>query len=192
MGKTRSRVVSSRTSDPRNSGRQRAVTPRKVYSSDVRSLSHVDADGRVRMVDVGTKRVTAREAVARGRVTIAPAALKLIREGRVAKGDPLQAARLAGIMAAKRTAELIPLCHPLALTHVDLQIRPARLGVEIEARVRTEARTGVEMEALTAVAVAGLTIYDMVKSADRAMELGSIRLVEKRGGRSGHYVSSDA
>lgn len=192
MGKTRSRVVSDRTSDPRNSGRQRAVTPRKVYSSDVRSLSHVDADGRVRMVDVGTKRVTAREAVARGRVTIAPAALKLIREGRVAKGDPLQAARLAGIMAAKRTAELIPLCHPLALTHVDLQIRPARLGVEIEARVRTEARTGVEMEALTAVAVAGLTIYDMVKSADRAMELGSIRLVEKRGGRSGHYVSSDA
>ncbi len=151
-------------------------------------LSHVDAKGHVNMVDVTEKPVSAREAVARGHIAIAPAALKLIRTGQVAKGDPLQAARLAGIMAAKRTAELIPLCHPLPLTHVDLQIRPAPRGYEIEARVRTTAETGVEMEALTAVAVASLTIYDMVKAADRGMEIGRIRLIEKRGGRSGRYL----
>jgi cyclic pyranopterin phosphate synthase len=115
------------------------------------------------------------------------AALRLIRAGAVKKGDPLQTARLAGIMAAKRTATLIPLCHPLALSHVDVSLTPARDGYVIEGRVRTTDRTGVEMEALTAVAVAALTIYDMVKAVDRAMVIGEIMLIEKRGGRSGEY-----
>ncbi len=150
-------------------------------------LSHVDASGRVRMVDVGQKAVTAREAVARGSIAIGDEALALIRAGRVAKGDPLQAARIAGIMAAKRTADLIPLCHPLPLSHVDVELTPARGGYDIEARVRTTAQTGVEMEAMTAVAVAALTVYDMVKAADREMVIGDIRLIEKRGGRSGHW-----
>ena len=150
-------------------------------------LSHVDARGRVRMVDVGGKAVTDREAVARGHITIAPAALRLIRRGAIAKGDPLQTARLAGIMAAKRTASLIPLCHPLPLTHVDVELRATRTGYAIEARVRTSGQTGVEMEALTAVTVAALTIYDMVKAVDKEMVIGDVCLVEKRGGRSGHY-----
>jgi cyclic pyranopterin phosphate synthase len=139
------------------------------------------------MVDVSGKPDTRREAVARGRITIAAAALRLIREGRGQKGDPLQTARLAGIMAAKRTAELVPLCHPLPLSHVDVTLSPTHKGYEIEARVATTASTGVEMEALTAVAVAGLTIYDMVKAADRSMVIGDIRLITKRGGRSGEY-----
>jgi cyclic pyranopterin phosphate synthase len=150
-------------------------------------LSHVDADGRVRMVDVGAKPVTAREAVARGEITMSAAALRLIRTGRVAKGDPLQTARLAGIMAAKQTSALIPLCHPLALTHVSVDLTPTRRGYRIESRVRTSGQTGVEMEALTAVSVAALTIYDMVKAVDKAMVIGGICLVEKSGGRSGHY-----
>jgi cyclic pyranopterin phosphate synthase len=152
------------------------------------ALSHVDARGRVRMVDVGDKPDTAREAVARGSITMSSAARRLIRAGRVAKGDPLQAARLAGIMAAKRTSELVPLCHPLALSHVGVELRPVRTGYTIEARVGTTSKTGVEMEALTAVAVAALTIYDMVKAVDRGMVIGDILLVEKKGGRSGHYV----
>jgi cyclic pyranopterin phosphate synthase len=152
-----------------------------------KTLSHVDTRGRVRMVDVSAKPVTAREAVARGRITMSGEAIRLVRTGAVKKGDPLQTARLAGIMAAKRTAELIPLCHPLLLTHVDVAIRPVRGGYDIESRVRTTERTGVEMEALTAVAVAALTIYDMVKAVDRAMVIGEIRLLEKRGGRSGEY-----
>ena len=139
------------------------------------------------MVDVTAKAATAREAVARGCITISPEALKLVRSGRTAKGDPLQAARVAGIMAAKRTGELIPLCHPLPLSHVAVDLRPTRTGYEIEARARTTAPTGVEMEALTAVAVAALTIYDMVKAADRAMVIDGIRLIEKRGGRSGSW-----
>jgi cyclic pyranopterin phosphate synthase len=150
-------------------------------------LSHVDARGRARMVDVGAKPITRREAVARGRIRISSDALRLIRRGKIAKGDPLETARLAGIMAAKRTAELIPLCHPLPLSHVAVELTPRRDGYEIEAGVATDAQTGVEMEALTAVAVAALTIYDMVKAADRAMTIGDIVLVEKRGGRSGHY-----
>ena len=154
-------------------------TPR---STGGRALSHVDARGRVRMVDVGEKPVTAREAVARGHIYVAPAALALVRAGKVAKGDPLQVARVAGIMAAKRTASLIPLCHPLPLSHVDVELTPRRDGYDIEARVRTVAQTGVEMEALTAVAVAALTVYDMLKAADRAMRIGEIRLVEKRKG----------
>lgn len=155
-----------------------------------KTLSHVDPLGRARMVDVSDKRVTERRAVARGRITIAPDALRLIRTGRIAKGDPLQAARLAGIMAAKRTAELIPLCHPLSLGHVDVDLEPRSDGLEIVARVRAKGRTGVEMEALTAVAAAALTVYDMVKAADKSMVIGEIRLIEKTGGRSGSYRRS--
>ena len=150
-------------------------------------LSHVDARGRVRMVDVGAKAVTSREALARGEITMSAAALKLIRSGKVAKGDPLQTAKLAGIMAAKQTSALIPLCHPLPLSHVGVELTPLRRGYQIEARVRTSAQTGVEMEALTAVAVAALTIYDMVKAVDKAMVIGDICLIEKTGGQSGHY-----
>ena len=139
------------------------------------------------MVDVGDKPVTAREAVARGEIAMSTEALRLIRRGEVKKGDPLQAARIAGIMAAKRTSELIPLCHPLPLSKVEVNLTPTRSGYEIEARVRTTAQTGVEMEALTAVAVAALTIYDMVKAVDKEMVIGNIWLVEKTGGRSGHY-----
>jgi cyclic pyranopterin monophosphate synthase len=151
------------------------------------ALSHVDARGRVKMVDVGAKAVTAREAVARGRITMSREALRLIRTGRVKKGDPLQTARLAGILAAKQTSTLIPLCHPLPLTGVDVDLTPRPRGYDIEARVRTTAQTGVEMEALTAVAVAALTIYDMVKAVDKAMVIGDITLMFKSGGRSGTY-----
>jgi cyclic pyranopterin phosphate synthase len=153
-----------------------------------RKLSHVDRRGRVKMVDVGEKPVTAREAVARGEITMSRGALKLIRTGAVAKGDPLQTARLAGIMAAKQTASLIPLCHPLALSHVGVELTPTARGYRIEARVRTTSQTGVEMEALVAVSVAALTIYDMVKAVDKEMVIGNICLVEKRGGRSGAYT----
>ena len=139
------------------------------------------------MVDVGAKPVTDREAVARGSIAIAPGARALIERGEVKKGDPLQAARLAGIMAAKRTADLVPLCHPLPLSGIDLTLEPTSTGYDIEARVRTRAQTGVEMEALTAVAVAALTIYDMLKAVDRSMVISDIRLLEKRGGRSGTY-----
>jgi len=152
------------------------------------TLTHVDAKGRIRMVDVGAKPVTDREAVARGAIAMSAVARKQIRAGAVKKGDPLQAARLAGIMAAKKTSELIPLCHPLVLTHVSVELTATRTGYAIEARVRTSGQTGVEMEALTAVAVAALTLYDMVKAVDQAMEISDIHLGEKRGGRSGHYL----
>ncbi len=150
-------------------------------------LSHADSRGRVRMVDVGGKAVTVREAVAQGVVRMSLTARRLIRSGRIAKGDPLQAARLAGIMAAKRTSELIPLCHPLPLTHVGVDIVPARGGVAITATARTAAQTGVEMEALTAVAVAALTVYDMVKAVDKEMVIGDVCLLRKTGGKSGSY-----
>ena len=150
-------------------------------------LSHVDARGRVRMVDVGGKPVTEREAIARGSIRMSRAALKIVRSGKVKKGDPLQAARVAGIMAAKQTAALIPLCHQLPLTSVNVDLTPTARGYDIEARVRTTAQTGVEMEALTAVSVAALTVYDMIKAVDKTMIIGEIRLVEKRGGRSGDY-----
>ena len=153
-----------------------------------RRLSHVDSRGAVRMVDVSAKPVTAREAVARGRITMSAQAVRQIRTGAVQKGDPLQTARLAGIMAAKRTSEMIPLCHPLPLSHADVTLTLRRDGYDIEARVRTSAQTGVEMEALTAVAVAALTIYDMVKAVDKAMVIGEIRLIEKRGGKSDYAV----
>lgn len=152
-----------------------------------KKLTHVGADGAARMVDVSAKDVTAREAVARGRIVMSKAAARLAAAGGGKKGDPIQVARLAGIMAAKRTADLIPLCHPLQLAFVDVVLTPRRDGFVIEARVRTSGSTGVEMEALTAVSVAALTIYDMLKAVDKTMEIGSIHLVEKRGGRSGHY-----
>ena len=143
------------------------------------ALSHVDRRGRVQMVDVSAKPVSAREAVASGHIRLSPAAIRAIRRGTVAKGDPLQTARLAGIMAAKRTSELIPLCHPLPLTHVDVTLTPERDGYRIEGHARTADRTGVEMEALTAVSIAALTIYDMLKALDPGMEIGAIRLLRK-------------
>jgi cyclic pyranopterin monophosphate synthase len=142
----------------------------------------------VRMVDVSDKAVTTREAVASGRITMSREAIRQIRSGAVKKGDPLQTARLAGIMAAKRTSDVIPLCHPIALSHADVELLPVKDGYEIVARVRTTAQTGVEMEALHAVAVAALTIYDMIKAVDKTMVIGAIRLVEKRGGRSDYRL----
>jgi cyclic pyranopterin phosphate synthase len=139
------------------------------------------------MVDVGGKPVTEREAVARGSIAMSREALRIVRSGKVKKGDPLQAARVAGIMAAKQTSALIPLCHPLPLTSVNVDLLPTARGYDIEARVRTTAQTGVEMEALTAVAVAALTMYDMVKAVDKAMVIGNVRLMLKTGGRSGVY-----
>ena len=142
------------------------------------------------MVDVSAKTVSEREAVARGEVAMQPATLALITSGSLPKGDVLAVAKLAGVMAAKRTSDLVPLCHPLPLTHVDVTLTPDRdsARVLIESRVRVAARTGVEMEALTAVAVAGLTLYDMCKAVDREMTIGKIRLVEKRGGKSGTFL----
>ena len=166
--------------------RSRPGVLRRTRSQSSR-LSHLDSKGAARMVDVSAKPVTAREAVARGRIRIAPAAMRLVRARRLAKGGVVEVARLAGILAAKRTADAIPLCHPLPLSLVDVELRPRRDGFVIEARVRTDARTGAEMEALHAVAVAALTVYDMVKAADKAMTIGEIRLVRKSGGRSGDY-----
>jgi cyclic pyranopterin monophosphate synthase len=140
------------------------------------------------MVDVGAKPATIREAVARGTITMSADAIRQIRAGTVKKGDPLQTARLSGIMAAKRTSTLIPLCHPLNLSGVDVDLSPTARGYQIEARVRTTGPTGVEMEALTAVAVAALTIYDMVKAVDKRMTIGAIRLMKKTGGKSGTFI----
>jgi cyclic pyranopterin phosphate synthase len=153
----------------------------------VSKLSHVDDRGRVRMVDVSAKPETARVAIAEGRITMSAAAVRAIRQRTVAKGDPLQTARLAGIMAAKRTSDLIPLCHPLPLTDVSVELRARRDGYDITAGVATVGRTGVEMEALVAVSAAALTLYDMLKAIDRGMTIGPIQLREKRGGRSGVY-----
>jgi len=152
-------------------------------------LTHFDAEGRAHMVDVSGKEATERVAVARGAVEMAPETLALIVEGRAAKGDVLAVARLAGIMAAKRTADLIPLCHPLALAKVSVDLVPDAAGsrVEIEATVKVTGRTGVEMEALTAVSVAALTVYDMVKAVDRGMRVTDIRLALKEGGKSGRF-----
>jgi cyclic pyranopterin phosphate synthase len=150
-------------------------------------LSHVDASGQARMVDVSGKAATRREAVASAEVTMSAAAVRAIRQKAVRKGDPLQTARLAGIMAAKRTSELIPLCHPLALSTVEVDLEAKPRGYRIVARAVTIGPTGVEMEALTAASVAALTLYDMLKAVDRAMVIGPIRLDEKSGGRSGDY-----
>ncbi len=155
------------------------------------ALSHLDDKGRPRMVDVSGKAATAREAVARGSVFMSPETLRLAAAGG-AKGDVLTTAQIAGIMAAKRTHDLIPLCHPLPLTSIDVSLEPdeARGTVEIAATVRTTAQTGVEMEALTAVSVAALTVYDMLKAAQKDMRIGDIRLVRKTGGKSGDYEES--
>ncbi len=150
-------------------------------------LSHIAQDGSARMVDVGDKADTEREAIAAGEVRIAPDALKLVRSGKTAKGNVAETARLAGILAAKKTSELIPLCHPLAIDHIDVDIKDVENGLAIEARVRSRGRTGVEMEALTAVSVAALTIYDMVKAADKTMVIENVRLLRKQGGKSGLY-----
>lgn len=155
-------------------------------------LTHFDDQGRAHMVDVGHKSETQREAIARGRVLMRPETLALIQQGGIKKGDVLAVAQVAGIMAAKRTHELIPMCHPLMLTHVSLQFEPQPPAsdddlavINISATVRTTGKTGVEMEALTAVSVAGLTIYDMCKAVDRAMWLDAVRLARKSGGKSG-------
>ncbi len=154
------------------------------------ALTHLDRDGRIRMVDVGEKPVTRREAIARGQVKMAPATLEAIVGGKLEKGEALAAARIAGIMAAKRTHETIPLCHQIPLDVVEVDFRPDRANstLEIQARTVTDARTGVEMEAMVAVSTAALTIYDMAKAIDRAMEIGAVRLVAKRGGRSGEFI----
>jgi cyclic pyranopterin phosphate synthase len=153
-------------------------------------LSHLDEEGHIRMVDVGAKATTARTAEASGVVRMSPATVAAIRERRTPKGDPLETARLAGVMAAKRTAELIPLCHSLGLSHADVQITLADDSAKIWATASTSAQTGVEMEALTAVSVAALTLYDMCKAIDREMVLGEIRLERKSGGRSGEWNRS--
>ena len=148
---------------------------------------HLDRTGAARMVHVGAKGVTRRRAVARGSVAMSPTALRALRAGALKKGDALAAARLAGIMAAKKAAELIPLCHPLAIDSAEVRLHLAASRVEVEAEVASSGKTGVEMEALTAVAAACLTLYDMVKSEDRAMVVGPLWLAEKSGGRSGTY-----
>ncbi|WP_312409615.1 cyclic pyranopterin monophosphate synthase MoaC [Shinella sp.] len=156
---------------------------------DARTLTHIDASGEAHMVDVGDKAETLRIAVAEGFVRMKTTTLDLILKGDAKKGDVIGTARLAGIMAAKQTSNLIPLCHPLMLTKVSVEIREDRAlpGLRVEAMAKLTGRTGVEMEALTAVSVACLTIYDMAKAADREMEIGGVRLVEKSGGRSGDY-----
>lgn len=152
-------------------------------------LTHLDEAGAARMVDVGGKTETAREAVAEGRITMSPDAARAIAEGAVAKGDVLAVARVAGIMAAKRTSELIPLCHPLPLSKVTIDLAVEADGVSATATVATSGRTGVEMEALTAVSTALLTIYDMAKALDKRMTINGVRLIAKRGGKSGDFTA---
>jgi cyclic pyranopterin phosphate synthase len=151
-------------------------------------LSHVDSEGRVRMVDTSDKSPTTRQAIASARVQMSPETVAAVKDHRTPKGDPLEAARLAGIMAAKRTVELIPLCHPLPLTHVDVQAEITDDGVYLQSSISTNAQTGVEMEALTAVTVAALTIYDMCKALDKGIVISDVRLERKTGGKSGDYI----
>ena len=159
-----------------------------------KTLSHISSRGEARMVDVSAKPATERVAIAQGRVIMAPKTLALVRKGNAKKGDVLGTARIAGIQAAKRTHELIPLCHPLPLAQVEVDLTPdAGLpGIVVRARVKVAGKTGVEMEALTAVSVACLTIYDMVKAVERGMRIEGIRLIEKRGGKSGHFQAEEA
>ena len=166
-------------------GRETGATSEPTKPAD--SLTHIDDEGRARMVDVGDKPVTDREATAKGHVTIQPETLRLIKEGLMKKGDVLTIAQLAGIMGAKRTSELIPLCHPLPLNQVsvDFELDESNSRIEITASARTSSKTGVEMEALTAVSVAALTVYDKCKAVDRGIRIENIRLVRKRGGQSG-------
>jgi len=184
--------------EPSDQARSKAILPVSCLSSippeegiamsSERTLTHFDESGRARMVDVGDKAVTARRAVATGRVDMQPETIELIRTNRIKKGDPLAVAQVAGIMAAKRTHELVPMCHPLLLTKVDLALELDDAGVSIRATVETRGQTGVEMEALTAVSVAALTVYDMVKAVDRGMMITGIGLAEKSGGKSGEWV----
>ena len=155
------------------------------------TLTHLDSHGNARMVDVGHKPDTERLAIAAGEVRMKPETLALIRAGQIKKGDVLTVAQLAGVMAAKRTAELIPLCHPLPLTHIDVtcELKDDLPGVAIRATVRTTGKTGVEMEALTAVSIAALTIYDMAKAVEKTMTITNLRLLEKHGGQSGDVVN---
>jgi len=157
-----------------------------------KELSHFNEEGRARMVDVGSKEDTQRMAIAQGELIMQPETLKLIKEGKITKGDVLAVAQVAGIMAAKQTNQIIPMCHPLMLTSVDLnfEINKEVHKITIKSKVKTVGKTGVEMEALTAVAVAGLTIYDMCKAVDRGITIKAIHLVEKTGGKSGHYLKS--
>ena len=155
-------------------------------------LSHVDEQGRVAMVDTSAKAATARRALASARVLMSPATVEALRAGRTPKGDPLETARIAGIMAAKRTAELIPLCHTLPLTHVDVRATLEDFGVRVEAEAATNAQTGVEMEALTAAAVAALTVYDMCKAVEKGMTITDVRLERKSGGKSGEWAREKA
>ena len=166
-------------------GRETGATSEPTKPAD--SLTHIDDEGRARMVDVGDKPITDREATAKGHVTIQPETLRLIKDGLMKKGDVLTIAQLAGIMGAKRTSELIPLCHPLPLNQVsvDFELDESNSRIEITASARTSSKTGVEMEALTAVSVAALTVYDMCKAVDRGIRIENIRLVRKRGGQSG-------
>ena len=175
---------------PENERADKLATGAVGTSGNGSRLTHVDEQGRVRMVDVGWKSETEREAVARGAVTMQKQTLELIKRGEVEKGDVLSVARIAGIMGAKRTSDLIPLCHPLPLDRVtvELELDEKKSQVQITATARTTAKTGVEMEALTAVSVAALTIYDMCKAVDRGIRIESIRLVRKRGGKSGDIV----
>ena len=156
-------------------------------------LSHLDEQGRARMVAVSEKEVTSRIATACGTIHMLPETLALILDDKIEKGDVFSVARVAGIMAAKKTSELIPMCHPLNITSVEIELTPGKTParVDIEASVRVSGKTGVEMEAMTAVAVAGLTIYDMCKAVDREMALGEIRLIEKSGGKSGTFIRKE-
>lgn len=172
--------------------RKSASRPTPEHAGPAR-LSHVDPEGAARMVDVSAKSESQRMARARGSIRMSMVALEAIRSHQIAKGDVLSVARIAGIMAAKRTADLVPLCHPLGLDDVQVELRedPALPGIVAESLVRTTARTGVEMEAIVAVTIALVTVYDMAKSADKGMVIGDISLVEKMGGKSGRYVSRE-
>jgi cyclic pyranopterin monophosphate synthase len=160
-----------------------------MTASEEPKLSHIDNAGRARMVDVTSKDETIRVAVAKGRVTMQPETLRLLLRGEIAKGNVLTTAQVAGVQAAKRTSELIPMCHPLLLTGIDVNLEPdeAGIAVEITATVRTTGKTGVEMEALTAVSIAGLTVYDMCKAVDKGMRVEAVRLISKTGGKSGDW-----
>jgi cyclic pyranopterin phosphate synthase len=153
-----------------------------------RKLTHVDKEGRARMVDVSEKNETVRVARAEAFVEMSPETVKLLRDRAMPKGDPLEVARIAGIQAGKKTSELIPLCHPLPLTHLDISIDVIDSGARVEAIARTKAETGVEMEAMTAASLAAITLYDMCKAVEKGISIGPIRLLEKSGGKSGHWV----
>lgn len=181
-------MTSGRTTVPNKSDHDREMS---AEPNEQPSLTHLDESGHALMVDVGSKPDTERVAVARAEVHLSPETLKLVREGRAAKGDVLAVARVAGIMAAKKTPDLIPLCHPIMLSSVKVDFNFEGWGIQIEARTKTTGPTGVEMEALTAVSVAALTIYDMLKAVERGATIENIRLVHKEGGKSGTWNSTE-